>query len=143
MAKPRAGEEAQDQSLQEKQLRLVGVFRGRWRSSRGWHIVRRNCAVELGLFFISCSLVLWVLADRLLRVVAKRKTLFDDRPVEIAELTYVIKQDLASLNSQISSLQTLSKSQQAQISRNSGAEQEGEHNKNVRLSNPLLSEPQY
>lgn len=61
---------------------------------------------------------------------AKRKTLFDDRPVEIAELTYVIKQDLASLNSQISSLQTLQKSQQSQHSRG-GAEQEGEHNKNV------------
>lgn len=61
---------------------------------------------------------------------AKRKTLFDDRPVEINELTYVIKQDLSSLNSQISSLQSLSKSQQTQTSR-SGAEQEGEHNKNV------------
>ena len=62
--------------------------------------------------------------------VAKRKTLFDDRPVEINELTYVIKQDLSSLNSQISSLQSLSKSQQTQTSRG-GAEQEGEHNKNV------------
>ena len=61
---------------------------------------------------------------------AKRKTLFDDRPVEINELTYVIKQDLSSLNSQISSLQSLSKSQSSQSSR-SGAEQEGEHNKNV------------
>ena len=61
---------------------------------------------------------------------AKRKTLFDDRPVEINELTYVIKQDLSSLNSQISSLQSLSKSQQTQPSR-SGGEQEGEHNKNV------------
>ncbi|MCJ1258683.1 cis-Golgi t-SNARE syntaxin [Lignoscripta atroalba] len=62
---------------------------------------------------------------------AKRKTLFDDRPVEIAELTYVIKQDLSSLNSQISSLQSLSKSQRPQPSRSSGADQEGEHNKNV------------
>ena len=35
---------------------------------------------------------------------AKRKTLFDDRPVEISELTYVIKQDLASLNQQISNM---------------------------------------
>ena len=61
---------------------------------------------------------------------AKRKTLFDDRPVEINELTYVIKQDLSSLNSKISSLQSLSKSQSSQSSR-SGAEQEGEHNKNV------------
>ncbi|MCJ1439051.1 cis-Golgi t-SNARE syntaxin [Xylographa pallens] len=62
---------------------------------------------------------------------ARRKTLFDDRPVEIAELTYVIKQDLSSLNSQISSLQSLSKTQHAQVARSSNVDQEGEHNKNV------------
>ena len=56
---------------------------------------------------------------------AKRKTLFDDRPVEINELTFIIKQDLSSLNSQISALQTLTRSQHPQ------ANQEGEHNKNV------------
>jgi syntaxin 5 len=57
--------------------------------------------------------------------VAKRKTLFDDRPVEINELTFIIKQDLSSLNQQISSLQTLSRTQHPK------ADQEGEHNKNV------------
>lgn len=62
---------------------------------------------------------------------AKRKTLFDDRPVEIAELTFIIKQDLSSLNSQISQLQSLSKSQHSQITRNAGGDQVGEHNKNV------------
>ena len=62
--------------------------------------------------------------------VAKRKTLFDDRPVEINELTYVIKQDLSSLNAQISSLQSMTRSQNSK----SGAEQEGEHNKNVKGS---------
>ncbi|KAH0536438.1 hypothetical protein FGG08_006678 [Glutinoglossum americanum] len=62
---------------------------------------------------------------------AKRKTLFDDRPVEIAELTYIIKQDLSSLNSQISSLQSLSRSQHPQSLRAGGGDQEGEHNKNV------------
>jgi len=56
---------------------------------------------------------------------AKRKTLFDDRPVEINELTFIIKQDLSSLNQQISSLQTLSRAQHPK------ADQEGEHNKNV------------
>ncbi|OLL23160.1 Integral membrane protein sed5 [Neolecta irregularis DAH-3] len=35
---------------------------------------------------------------------AKRKTLFDDRPVEISELTYIIKQDIAHLNLSISEL---------------------------------------
>ena len=71
-----------------------------------------------------------LLTQVLVATVAKRKTLFDDRPVEINELTYVIKQDLSSLNSQISSLQSLSKSQQSQAARG-GTEQEGEHNKNV------------
>ena len=64
-------------------------------------------------------------------VVAKRKTLFDDRPLEIAELTHVIKQDIAALNSQISALQSLQKGQLSRSSRG-GPEQEGEHNKNVR-----------
>ncbi|KAL6858228.1 Integral membrane protein SED5 [Amphichorda felina] len=56
---------------------------------------------------------------------AKRRTLFDDRPVEINELTFVIKQDLSSLNQQIGDLQTLSRQQHP------NADQEGEHNKNV------------
>ena len=37
--------------------------------------------------------------------VAKRKSLFDDKPVEIQELTYIIKQDINSLNKQIAQLQ--------------------------------------
>jgi syntaxin 5 len=63
--------------------------------------------------------------------VAKRKTLFDDRPVEISELTYIIKQDLASLNSKISSLQTLNQSLHPNASQPKSADQEGQHNKNV------------
>ncbi|KAF7507638.1 hypothetical protein GJ744_010191 [Endocarpon pusillum] len=62
---------------------------------------------------------------------AKRKTLFDDRPVEISELTYIIKQDLASLNSQISSLQSLNQSLHPNASQPKSADQEGQHNKNV------------
>lgn len=60
---------------------------------------------------------------------AKRKTLFDDRPVEIAELTYVIKQDLAGLNQQIGALSSLSK--QTHPSGGKGGDQEGQHNENV------------
>jgi len=59
---------------------------------------------------------------------AKRKTLFDDRPIEINELTFIIKQDLSSLNSQISQLQTLSR---ALNPNSTSANQEGEHTKNV------------
>lgn len=61
-----------------------------------------------------------------LAMLAKRKALFDDKPVEIAELTYVIKQDLSSINAQISSLQALTRSKAT-----SGKSEEGEHSKNV------------
>ncbi|KAJ3415606.1 cis-Golgi t-SNARE syntaxin [Chytridiales sp. JEL 0842] len=39
-----------------------------------------------------------------LTVLAKKKSLFDDRPVEINELIYIIKQDIAKINNQISTL---------------------------------------
>ncbi|RLV76494.1 hypothetical protein DV515_00016920 [Chloebia gouldiae] len=42
-----------------------------------------------------------------LTLLAKRKSLFDDKSVEIEELTYIIKQDMGSLNSQIAQLQEL------------------------------------
>lgn len=47
-----------------------------------------------------------------LTILAKRKSLFDDKPLEIQELTYIIKQDINSLNKQIAQLQELSKSRQ-------------------------------
>nr|CAD7259830.1 unnamed protein product [Timema shepardi] len=43
--------------------------------------------------------------------VAKRKSLFNDRPTEIQELTYIIKEDLNSLNLQIAKLQDISRNQ--------------------------------
>jgi syntaxin 5 len=60
--------------------------------------------------------------------VARRKTLFDDRPVEIAELTYVIKQDLASINTRISDLQALSRANNPNARKTDEA---AEHSKNV------------
>ncbi|THH06351.1 hypothetical protein EW145_g4150 [Phellinidium pouzarii] len=62
---------------------------------------------------------------------AKRKTLFDDRPVEISELTYIIKQDIASINKQIASLQTYLKQRHAQSSKVAANKQIDEHNANV------------
>ena len=44
---------------------------------------------------------------------AKRRTLFDDRPIEISELTYIIRQDIASLNNQIAALQSYVRAQKA------------------------------
>ncbi|PNS19700.1 Integral membrane protein sed5 [Sphaceloma murrayae] len=60
---------------------------------------------------------------------AKRKTLFDDRPIEINQLTFVIKQDLAALNQQIGALSQLSK--RAHPGGGKGGDQEGLHNENV------------
>jgi syntaxin 5 len=60
---------------------------------------------------------------------AKRKTLFDDRPVEINELTFVIKQDLSQLTGQIRQLQALTAKQHP--TSKPGADQEGEHNHQV------------
>uniref|UniRef100_S4RQX9 Syntaxin-5 n=1 Tax=Petromyzon marinus TaxID=7757 RepID=S4RQX9_PETMA len=40
-----------------------------------------------------------------LTLLAKRRSLFDDKAVEIEELTYIIKQDINSLNKQIAQLQ--------------------------------------
>ncbi|XP_002733358.1 syntaxin-5-like [Saccoglossus kowalevskii] len=44
-----------------------------------------------------------------LTILAKRKSLFDDKPIEIQELTYIIKQDINNLNKQIAQLQQLVK----------------------------------
>lgn len=44
-----------------------------------------------------------------LAILAKRKSLFDDKPVEIQELTYIIKEDINSLNKQIAQLQEIAK----------------------------------
>lgn len=45
-----------------------------------------------------------------LTMLAKKKSLFDDKPVEIQELTYIINQDIQSLNKQIAQLQQVAKS---------------------------------
>ncbi|XP_065159043.1 syntaxin-5 [Atheta coriaria] len=50
-----------------------------------------------------------------LTLLAKRKSLFDDRTAEIQELTYIIKGDLSSLNQQIAKLQEVSKRQQHSV----------------------------
>ncbi|KAG7464441.1 hypothetical protein MATL_G00165660 [Megalops atlanticus] len=52
-----------------------------------------------------------------LTILAKRKSLFDDKAVEIEELTYIIKQDINSLNKQIAQLQELVRSRSGQNGR--------------------------
>lgn len=51
-----------------------------------------------------------------LTLLAKRKSLFNDKPTEIQELTYIIKEDLNSLNQQIAKLQQVAKHQKDVIS---------------------------
>lgn len=60
---------------------------------------------------------------------AKSKTLFDDRPVEVQELSHIIKRDLAALNERIAQLSS-SQSQHNQ----SNTRNEAEHTQNVVLS---------
>ncbi|KAK0612343.1 t-SNARE [Bombardia bombarda] len=62
---------------------------------------------------------------------AKKKTLFDDRPVEINELTYIIKQDLAHLTEEIKGLQTLSQRLHPKPAKNQKPDQETENNNNI------------
>lgn len=62
--------------------------------------------------------------DKLTKL-AKRKTLFDDKPVEISELTFIIKQDIAKLNKQIAMLQDYTKHQKQ------SSKQASEHTSNV------------
>ncbi|KAI0734645.1 t-SNARE [Fomitopsis betulina] len=62
---------------------------------------------------------------------AKRKTLFDDRPVEISELTYIIKQDIANINKEIAALQSYVKQRNVQNGKSPEGKQLEEHNHNV------------
>ncbi|XP_069501262.1 syntaxin-5 [Ambystoma mexicanum] len=52
-----------------------------------------------------------------LTILAKRKSLFDDKGVEIEELTYIIKQDIGSLNKQIAQLQDFVRAKSSQNGR--------------------------
>ncbi|KAF8745113.1 hypothetical protein AX14_010577 [Amanita brunnescens Koide BX004] len=61
---------------------------------------------------------------------AKRRTLFDDRPVEISELTFIIKQDIAHINKQIAALQAYVKQRNTGTNSVEG-KQVDEHNHNV------------
>jgi syntaxin 5 len=66
----------------------------------------------------------------ILMSVAKRKTLFDDKSTQIAELIYVIKHDIAELNNDIGNLQTFVK-QRRNTRPSKGIKQADEHSENV------------
>ena len=58
---------------------------------------------------------------------AKKKSLFDDRPIEIQELTHVIKQDIANLSVEINHLQQYQQNQNAQSHINKQVETHGQN----------------
>ncbi|KAL1918410.1 uncharacterized protein VTP21DRAFT_3070 [Calcarisporiella thermophila] len=59
--------------------------------------------------------------DKLAKL-AKRKTLFDDKPVEISELTNIIKQEIAKLNKQIALLQQYVRDSKRKVTSKQAAE---------------------
>src|SRR5579862_9055384 len=94
---------------------------------KGSHNVRLPASV-----FPSLPLSLPVLLMEMLkRVVAKRKTLFDDKSTQISELIFVIKQDIADLNNDISNLQAFVKQRRNMNSRGKARKEVDEHSDNV------------
>ncbi|XP_034256151.1 syntaxin-5 [Thrips palmi] len=67
-----------------------------------------------------------------LTLLAKRRSLFNDRPTEIQELTYIIKEDLGSLNGQIARLQEVARNQRR--SQQSGRDHLLSHSSSVVLA---------
>ncbi|KAK3065905.1 hypothetical protein LTS18_002252, partial [Coniosporium uncinatum] len=62
---------------------------------------------------------------------ARRRSPFDDQSGDINQLTFVIKQDLASLTQSISSLSALNTQQHPRASQPGSDDQEGKHNMHV------------
>ncbi|KAK7059181.1 Integral membrane protein SED5 [Paramarasmius palmivorus] len=93
-------------------------------------------ASAIGKDLSSTSLKLAKLAQ-----LAKRKALFDDKPVEISELTFIIKQDIANINKQILSLQNYVKQRKQNSAKSAESNIIHEHNNNVvvLLQNKLAS----
>jgi len=60
------------------------------------------CFFNLRKIGVLCMVKYFLL---LLFSVAKKKSLFNDKPHEIQQLTFIIKQDINSLNKQIAQLQ--------------------------------------
>lgn len=113
----------QRQSLLTDQQKQEANGNGAARSARS-QFARDAAAIGRGITATMGKL------ERLAQL-AKKKAMFDDRPVEINELTFVIKQDLARLNTQISNLQQFTQHQHS--SQPKAQDQEGQHNKNVIL----------
>ncbi|XP_065833202.1 syntaxin-5-like isoform X2 [Oscarella lobularis] len=82
-------------SLQARQSSTKPVLSRKQRHSEFSHIAKQ-IARDIGNTFAKLEK---------LTILAKRRSLFDDRPIEIQELTVIIKEDIATLNKQIAQLQ--------------------------------------
>ncbi|KAG5518847.1 hypothetical protein PMAC_002378 [Pneumocystis sp. 'macacae'] len=70
---------------------------------------------------------------------AKRKTLFDDKPSEISELIYIIKHDIENLNSEISNLREYLNKQKSKNNKNKSKEYQHSENVISLLQNKLAN----
>ena len=61
---------------------------------------------------------------------AKKKSLFDDRPVEIQEMTHVIKEEIARINAQIKGMEQYLREQGSSM----GNQQTREHSSSIVVS---------
>ncbi|KAG5440412.1 hypothetical protein PCK2_000545 [Pneumocystis canis] len=79
--------------------------------------------------------------ERLQRLaqLAKRKTLFDDKPTEISELIYIIKQDIKEMNLNISTLREYFNKQKSKNDKNKNKEHEHSENVIALLQNKLAN----
>ncbi|XP_065062855.1 syntaxin-5-like [Rhopilema esculentum] len=83
------------QSRQGKILPGAGKENGYLRPRSQFTILAKKIGMDISNTFVKLEK---------LTLLAKRKSLFDDKAIEIQELTYIIKQDITHLNQQISQL---------------------------------------
>ncbi|CCJ28507.1 unnamed protein product [Pneumocystis jirovecii] len=70
---------------------------------------------------------------------ARKKTLFDDKPSEISELIYIIKQNIEDLNSEISNLHEYLNKQKSRNNKNKSKEHQHSENVITLLKNKLAN----
>ncbi|XP_038073522.1 syntaxin-5-like [Patiria miniata] len=100
-------------SLQSRQVHGNGVAAGRTANAkRHQHTEFMLIAKQIGKDITNTFTKL-----EKLTILAKRRSLFDDKSVEIQELTYIIKQDINSLNKQIGQLQQVVRQRNSQNGR--------------------------
>lgn len=91
-------------SLQGRTANGHAVFRPGRSSSQASHFMKIARAIGTDITRTYSKL-------EKLTLLAKKRTIFDDNPVEIQELTFIIKEDIANLNKQILQLQQVAKGQ--------------------------------